>query len=155
MKKISLLLFAPLFASAQITLMPPVVDTPTSPEITNIVIDAVAPYTNAPSRSVVTNIVTEMLSAALPAAGCTQLYGVTPQISGATYTYLLVATNNYTLSVAAGASRKHYSLEVMGAYSCTLSAGMRLRGTWTPTGTNIVSIVPSTGTVYNVYGRGL
>jgi hypothetical protein len=30
-----------------------------------------------------------------------------------------------------------------------------LRGAWTVTGTNVVAIVPSTGTLWRVYGRGL
>jgi len=95
------------------------------------------------------------LVAGIPAAGCTELYGVTPEISGATYSYFLAATNAYTLSVGASVPRYHYSIEVLGSHACTLASGLNLRGTWTPTGTNIVTLVPGTGTVWRVYGRGL
>jgi hypothetical protein len=95
------------------------------------------------------------LTNTIPSAGCTQLAGVTPEISGATYAYFLVATNAYTLSVSASAPRYHYSLEVLGAHAATLASALTLRGTWTPTGTNIVTLVPGTGAVWRVYGRGL
>ena len=95
----------------------------------------------------------------LPGPGCTELDyaadGTNVTITGATYSYFLDATQPYTLSVAPDAPRYHYSIEIIGDHACTLPAGHRLRGEWTITGTNEVVVAPSTGTVWNVFGRGL
>lgn len=93
----------------------------------------------------------------LPAAGCTELTGTTPTISGATRNYFLLATDDYTLSMDANVPRAEYTVEIFSegaVHSCTLS-GIDLIGSWTVTGTNVVVVVPSTGTVWHAYGRGL
>lgn len=92
-----------------------------------------------------------------PTNGCTELTGTTPVVSGVTKNYFLLATNDYSLSVDSSASRAEYTIEIFseGAiHSCTLS-GIDLIGSWTVTGTNVVVLVPSTGTVWHAYGRGL
>jgi len=93
----------------------------------------------------------------LPAAGCTELTGTNLVISGETYHYYAAPSAHYTLSVSNAAPRYAYSLEIVGTngWSCTLLSGLYLRGSWTITGTNVVVVAPGTGTVWNVYGRGL
>jgi len=93
----------------------------------------------------------------LPAAGCTKLTGTNLVISGETYHYYAAPSAHYTLSVSNAAPRYAYSLEIVGTngWSCTLLSGLYLRGSWTPTGTNVVVVAPGTGTVWNVFGRGL
>ncbi len=95
----------------------------------------------------------------LPGPGCTELDyaadGTNVTITGATYSYFFAPDKPYTLSVAPDAPRYHYSIEIIGDHACTLPAGHRLRGAWTITGTNEVVVAPSTGTVWNVFGRGL
>ena len=95
----------------------------------------------------------------LPGPGCTVLDyaadGTNVTITGATYSYFFAPDKAYTLSVAPDAPRYHYSIEIIGDHACTLPAGHRLRGSWTITGTNEVVVAPSTGTVWNVFGRGL
>lgn len=95
----------------------------------------------------------------LPGPGCTELGyaadGTNVTITGATYSYFFAPDKAYTLSVAPDAPRYHYSIEIIGDHACTLPVGHRLRGKWTITGTNEVVVAPSTGTVWNVFGRGL
>jgi hypothetical protein len=101
------------------------------------------------------NLVTRALIG--PTNGCTELTGTTPVVSGVTKNYFLLATNDYTLSVGSYAPRAEYTVEIFSegaVHSCTLS-GIDLIGSWTVTGTNVVVLVPSTGTVWHVYGRGL
>jgi hypothetical protein len=94
-----------------------------------------------------------------PTNGCTELAyaadGTNVTITGATYSYFFAPDKAYTLSVAPDAPRYHYSIEIIGDHACTLPVGHRLRGSWTITGTNEVVVAPSTGTVWNVFGRGL
>jgi hypothetical protein len=92
-----------------------------------------------------------------PTNGCTKLTGTTPVVSGLTKNYFLLATNDYSLSVDSYAPRAEYTIEIFSegaVHSCTLS-GIDLIGSWTVTGTNVVVLVPSTGTVWHAYGRGL
>ncbi len=89
----------------------------------------------------------------IPGPGCTLLSGVAPEVSGATVNYLFSPTNAYTLSVSASAPRYNYGVSVMGTNACTLGTGISLVGTWTPSGTNLVVIAPSTGTLWRAYGR--
>ena len=95
----------------------------------------------------------------LPGPGCTELGyaadGTNVAITGATYSYFFAPDKAYTLSVAPDAPRYHYSIEIIGDHACTLPADHRLRGEWTITGTNEVVVAPSTGIVWNVFGRGL
>ena len=93
----------------------------------------------------------------LPGPGCTELTGTNLVISGETYHYYAAPSAHYTLSVSNAAPRYAYSLEIVGTngWSCTLLDGLYLRGAWTLTGTNVVVVAPGTGTVWNVYGRGL
>ena len=97
-----------------------------------------------------------LYASAIPGAGCTDL-GATngPTITGATVSYGAAPTTAYTLSVSATATRYCYAIEILSTNACTLGTGLNLRGTWTPTGTNIVTLVPCTGTLWRVYGRGL
>jgi hypothetical protein len=91
----------------------------------------------------------------LPSPGCTTLTGTNFAITGATFAYNSTSTNRSTISVSATAPRYTYSLDILGTNAIDLAAGLQLRGTWTVTGTNVVTLVPYTGTVWNVYGRGL
>jgi hypothetical protein len=92
----------------------------------------------------------------IPGPGCTDL-GATPTvtITGLTVSQRAAPTGVYTVSVAQAASRYTYALEVVSTNPCTLAAGLNLQGSWTITGTNILAIVPCTGTLWRVYGRGL
>lgn len=92
----------------------------------------------------------------LPGPGATDLgTGTNLVVTGATVAYYAAPTNAYTIAVDAGAPRYTYALEIMGTNAATMGTGLTLRGEWTPTGTNAVVIVPSTGTVWRVYGRAL
>jgi hypothetical protein len=91
----------------------------------------------------------------LPSPGCTTLTGTNFTITGETFAYNSTSTNRSTISVSATAPRYTYSLDILGTNAIDLAAGLQLRGTWTVTGTNVVTLVPYTGTVWNVYGRGL
>jgi hypothetical protein len=93
---------------------------------------------------------------AIPGPGCTYL-GTSQDVTltGATTSYRAEPAGVYTVSVAQAASRYTYALEVISTNPCTLAAGLNLQGSWTITGTNILAIVPCTGTLWRVYGRGL
>jgi hypothetical protein len=88
--------------------------------------------------------------------GCTYL-GTSQAVTltGATTSYRAEPAGVYTVSVAQAASRYTYALEIVSTNPCTLAAGLNLQGSWTITGTNILAIVPCTGTLWRVYGRGL
>jgi hypothetical protein len=92
----------------------------------------------------------------IPGPGCTYL-GTSQDVTltGATTSYRAEPAGVYTVSVAQAASRYTYALEVISTNPCTLAAGLNLQGSWTITGTNILAIVPCTGTLWRVYGRGL
>ena len=99
---------------------------------------------------------TALQPGAIPAAGCTFLGDTNgPVLTGATVSYLAAPTAAYTLSVDAAAPRYCYAVEILATNACTLGSGLTLGGSWTVTGTNIVTLVPSTGTLWRVYGRGL
>jgi hypothetical protein len=93
---------------------------------------------------------------AIPGPGCTYL-GTSQAVTltGATTSYRSEPAGVYTVSVAQAASRYTYALEVISTNPCTLAAGLNLQGSWTITGTNILCVVPCTGTLWRVYGRGL
>jgi len=93
---------------------------------------------------------------AIPGHGCTYL-GTSQAVTltGATTSYRAEPAGVYTVSVAQAASRYTYALEIVSTNPCTLAAGLNLQGSWTITGTNILAIVPCTGTLWRVYGRGL
>ena len=97
-----------------------------------------------------------VITNSIPGPGCTYL-GTSQDVSltGATTSYRAEPAGVYTVSVAQAASRYTYALEVVSTNPCTLSAGLNLQGSWTITGTNILAIVPCTGTLWRVYGRGL
>jgi len=128
---------------------------PTYPAVSNIAAAAVAPL---PTYPAVSNVAAAAVAAIpnIPGPGCTDL-GATngPAISGATVAYTAAPTTAYTLSVSASAPRYCYAVEIIATNACTLAAGLNLRGSWTITGTNILTLVPGTGTVWNVYGMGL
>jgi hypothetical protein len=92
----------------------------------------------------------------IPGPGCTYL-GTSQAVTltGATTSYRSEPAGVYTVSVAQAASRYTYALEVVSTNPCTLAAGLNLQGSWTITGTNILAIVPCTGTLWRVYGRGI
>jgi hypothetical protein len=92
----------------------------------------------------------------IPGPGCTYL-GTSQAVTltGATTSYRAEPAGVYTVSVSQAASRYTYALEVISTNPCTLAAGLNLQGSWTITGTNILAIVPCTGTLWRVYGRGL
>jgi hypothetical protein len=92
----------------------------------------------------------------IPGPGCTYL-GTSQAVTltGATTSYRAEPAGVYTVSVAQAASRYTYALEVISTNPCTLAAGLNLQGSWTITGTNILCVVPCTGTLWRVYGRGL
>jgi hypothetical protein len=92
----------------------------------------------------------------VPGPGCTDLGDTNAvTITGATVSWEAQPTGVYTVSVAAAAARYCYALEVRSTNSCVLAAGISLQGTWTITGTNVLTLVPSTGTLWRAYGRGL
>jgi hypothetical protein len=95
-------------------------------------------------------------SSAIPGPGCTDM-GVTSAatITGSTVSYRVQPATAYTVSVSVAASRYCYALEVVSTNACTLASGLFLQGSWTITGTNVLTLVPCTGTLWRVYGRGL
>ena len=109
---------------------------------------AMTPAGIAAAGGIVTN--------SIPGPGCTYL-GTSQAVTltGATTSYRAEPAGVYTVSVAQAASRYTYALEVISTNPCTLAAGLNLQGSWTITGTNILAIVPCTGTLWRVYGRGL
>ena len=88
----------------------------------------------------------------IPGPGCTDISagGV---VSGATAAHWFSSATNYTLSVSESAPRYTYSIEVLSTNASTFADGIELRGAWTPSGTNLVVIAPSTGTLWRAYGR--
>jgi hypothetical protein len=76
-------------------------------------------------------------------------------ITGATVSQRAAPTGVYTVSVAQAASRYVYALEVTSTNQYVLAANLYLQGSWTITGTNVVTLIPCTGTLWRVYGRGL
>jgi hypothetical protein len=92
----------------------------------------------------------------IPAPGCTDLgQSMAVTITGATTSYMAYPTGTVTLAVSATASRYPFSLELYGTNAVTLAAGLTLYGSWTRAHTNIVALVPSTGSVWRVYARTL
>jgi len=89
---------------------------------------------------------------AIPGPGCTDISagGV---VAGATAAHWFSSATNYTLSVSESAPRYTYSIEVLSTNAATFAEGIELRGAWTPSGTNLVVIAPSTGTLWRAYGR--
>lgn len=73
-------------------------------------------------------------------------------VSGDTFAYTAAPTNPYVLGVSATAPRFTYSLSIYSTNACTLTNGVTLVGGWTPTGTNLVVLVP-TGTAWRAYGK--
>ena len=116
-------------------------------------VPAAPPYVLTPAGIAAAGGVT---TNSIPGPGCTDL-GATPTvtITGATVSQRAAPTGVYTVSVAQAASRYVYALEVISTNPCTLAAGLNLQGSWTITGTNILAIVPCTGTLWRVYGRGI
>ena len=91
-----------------------------------------------------------------PVGGCTLLNsGTNMAVSGATDNYLCNPTNNYQISVSATAERKSYAMFICTNLTCTFTSGISLWGSWTVTGSNIVSIQPSTGTTWIARGLGV
>ena len=106
-------------------------------------------YTDAATNALAATIPT------LPSAGCTTLTGTTPEIDGSTLAYFYNSTTNYTLSVSGSASRIwHYSIDIRGTNAAALGANLEYGLAWTPAATNQLVIVPSTGTLWRVFGRG-
>jgi hypothetical protein len=97
-----------------------------------------------------------LVTNSIPGPGCTYL-GTSQAVTltGATTSYRAEPAGVYTVSVAQAASRYTYALEIVSTNPCTLAAGLNLQGSWTITGTNILAIVPCTGTLWRVYGRGI
>jgi hypothetical protein len=97
-----------------------------------------------------------LVTNSIPGPGCTYL-GTSQAVTftGATTSYRAEPAGVYTVSVAQAASRYTYALEIISTNPCTLAAGLNLQGSWTITGTNILCVVPCTGTLWRVYGRGL
>jgi hypothetical protein len=132
--------------------------------LTNIPIAGVSGLQGALDGKLGTNGVTAGIIAAaggvvtnaIPGPGCTYL-GTSQAVTltGATTSYRSEPAGVYTVSVAQAASRYTYALEVISTNPCTLAAGLNLQGSWTITGTNILAIVPCTGTLWRVYGRGI
>jgi hypothetical protein len=129
----------------------------------NATLDGVTQAYNSTTRTfILTNTPAGIAAAggivtnSIPGPGCTDL-GATPTvtITGLTVSQRAAPTGVYTVSVAQAASRYTYALEVVSTNPCTLAAGLNLQGSWTITGTNILAIVPCTGTLWRVYGRGL
>jgi len=99
---------------------------------------------------------TYLPTANIPGPGCTDLgTGMAVTLTGATTAYMASPTGTVTLAVSASAPRYSYALELYGTNAVAMGSGLTLFGSWTPTGTNIVAVVPSTGTLWRVYGRGL
>jgi hypothetical protein len=92
----------------------------------------------------------------IPGPGCTDL-GATPTvtITGLTVSQRAAPTGVYTVSVAQAASRYVYALEVTSTNQYVLASNLYLQGSWSITGTNVLTLVPCTGTLWRVYGRGL
>ena len=86
---------------------------------------------------------------------CTVLATANVVIDGSAFSYNTTQNSPYTLSVSNIAPRLTYSIEIFGSNACTFASNLVLRGSWTPTLTNILVIVPDTGTLWRVYGRGL
>lgn len=91
----------------------------------------------------------------VPGPGCTDLGGSTNLVlTGTTVNYTAAPTNAYAISMS-GAPASCYSLNITSTNACTLTSGMSLQGSWTITGTNILTIVGCTNSGWRVYGRGI
>jgi hypothetical protein len=116
-------------------------------------------FANGIARSVGTNTPWTsscVLTSAIPGPGCTDLgSGAAVTLSGSTVSYTANPATAYTVAVTAAAPRYVYALQIVSTNACTLASGLSLQGSWTITGTNILAIVPCTGNVWRVYGRGL
>ena len=89
------------------------------------------------------------------ALDCSTLSGTNFTITGSTIAYEATATSAYAIAVSPSAQRFTYSLRVINTQSVAYAAGVALQGAWVQTGTNILVLVPFTGTTWHVYGRGL
>lgn len=93
---------------------------------------------------------------AVRTAGCTDLGSATNLIvTGNTGAFLAYPAADYGVSVAAGSIFDGFSLTINSTNIPTYASNIYTQNAWTATARNILSFVPYTNGLWNVYGRGL